>query len=280
MSQQLAIIVMVDVAAALESRTLEGNTYLFDNMKLQGSTGEGTGELVSAINGTYWNDGSQANEQVLNWLLYSLGSIPPTVPRGYLADRARESDQKALAALDDLASRAQSDGTDVAAELSAIQRKVGTRTRVESANRPGSRGGHKVVDLTGKVVTHDPGEPPSAAVHPAPVLTDVIGEAVDNKIIYPAAYGSPDLVTDGWYWSASVDTSRPGTYSYTMEIELHELKEQDGEWIWLPVRMTYDAKLRIATDPKRNGFTKGGLGLLPIAPPQPYDIHEPYDSHA
>jgi hypothetical protein len=270
-SQQLAIIVLVDVAAALEARTLEDNIYLLDNMKLQGSTGEGTGELVSAINGSYWSDGSQASEQVLNWLLYSLGSLPPTVPRNYAANRVRESDAQALDAVGDLAGRAGSAHTDVAAELGEIQRSIGTGTTVRSTNRSGGRAGHKILDLTGQVVTQRPGEAPPALAHPAPVLTDITGEAVDSKIIYPAAYGSPDLVTDGWYWSASVDTSRPGTYAYSMEIELHELVESDGEWHWVPVRLTYESAIRISSDPRRNGFTKAGLGLLPIAPPGPLD---------
>jgi hypothetical protein len=64
MSQQLGIILLIDVVAAIEANTLEGNTYLFDNMKLQGSEGLGTGKLISAINGTSYCDGSQANEQL------------------------------------------------------------------------------------------------------------------------------------------------------------------------------------------------------------------------
>src|SRR6266567_3491634 len=96
MTQQLAIIVLVDVGGALASRTLKDNTYLFDNMKLHGSENQGTGDLVTAICGAYWRDGSQASEQVLNWLPYSLGSIPPTVPHSYHAIRAQQVDQQAL----------------------------------------------------------------------------------------------------------------------------------------------------------------------------------------
>src|SRR5262245_25022498 len=130
MSQQLAIIVLVDVAAALKGRTLQGNTYLFDNMKLQGSEGEGTGDLVTAINGAHWSDGSQADEQVLNWLPYALGSIPPTVPRSYHVDRARASDREALDALGDLARLAAQPGADLASRLVQIQAKLGARVRV------------------------------------------------------------------------------------------------------------------------------------------------------
>ncbi|OON80070.1 hypothetical protein B1H18_12905 [Streptomyces tsukubensis] len=254
----MAIIVLVDVGNALDSRTLEDNTYLFDNMKLQGSEGEGTGDLVTAINGSYWSDGSQASEQVLNWLPYSLGSIPPTVPRGYEADRARQSDLEALADLSALANRPP-EGADMGSQLHEIHRSVGAR--VKSTGHGQGRPGGKILDVTGSVVTSD-----NAAAHsyPAPVITDIYGEAVDEKIIYPAEYGSPDLVTDGWYWSATVDTSKPGTYGYTMRIQLHSLVRKGEELLWDPVNLTCQSRLRITREPKRNAFTKAGMGMLPL----------------
>jgi hypothetical protein len=249
MSQQLAIIVLVDVAAALEGRSLQGHTYLFDNMRLQGSEGEGTGDLLTAINGAHWSDGSQADEKVLNWLAYSMGSIPPTVPRNYHADRTRASDQQALDALAELARLGGAPNPNVAVELTRIQRMLGTRTRVKSARRAGHvEAAHKVMDIAGEVVFRDSGEPIPALNNPTPLITDITGEAVDAKIIYPARYGSPDLVTDGWYWSASVDTSRPGTYTYTMEIHLHELVWSDG-WVWEPVRLSFDSRIRVTNQP-------------------------------
>lgn len=265
MAQQLAIIVLVDVVSALKSRTLKDNTYLFDNMKLQGSEGEGTGDLVTAINGTRWSDGSQANEQVLNWLIYSLGSIPPTVPRNFHVDRARDNDREALDEVIDLATRAGTAGTDVVAELNRIQRKIGTRTRVKSAKQGRDlHTGHKVMDLTGEIVFSESGDTVPALNNRAPFITNISGEAVDKKIIHPALYGSPDLVTDGWYWSASIDTSKPGTYTYTMEIQVHELVWRSEAWVWEPVKMKYSSRLKISSEPKRNGFTKAGIGFLPI----------------
>ncbi|MFJ8039643.1 hypothetical protein ACIRBX_03895 [Kitasatospora sp. NPDC096147] len=272
MTQQLAIIVLVDVGNALASKSLDGNVYLFDNMKLHGSEGQGTGDLVTVLNGSYWNDGSQGTELVLNWLPYALGSIPPTVPRGYQALRARQSDQEALAGLAELEARparaAAGAGAAAApageAELRRIRRAVGTPVgTVRRSRGPGAR---KVLDLTGGVVA-DAG----AAVHsyPAPVITDITGEAVDQKIMYPAEYGSPDLVTDGWYWSATVDSARPGTYEYTMSIQVHDLVQQDGGWVWQPVDLSCRSRIRVTSLPKRNGFTKGGMGLLPLAPPAP-----------
>jgi hypothetical protein len=262
MGQQLAIIVLVDTGNALESRTLKGNTYLFDNMKLQGSQGEGTGDLVTAVNSSTWSDGSQAGEAVLNWLAYSLGSIPPTVPRTYQADRARQSDQQALAELSALADRPTTSGPEAAAELRRIQQAIGTP--VKSSSRSRRPAASKILDVTGNVVTDQ-----GAGTHsyPPPVITDIVGEAVDLKIIYPAEYGSPDLVTDGWYWSATVDTSRPGTYAYTMHIQLHDLVQRGEEWVWEPVNLTVDSSLEISSAPKRNAFTKAGLGLLPLPAP-------------
>lgn len=259
MAQQQAIIVMVDIANALQDRTLKGNVYLFDNMKFLGSTGDGTEDLVTAIPGSYWSDGSQGTEQVLNWALASLGSIPPTVPRSYHADRAQAIDRRALEDMTALADRPAGTGGDTASDLVGIRGRVGT-----SARRPrGSRGlaSGKILDVTGNAVS---GDADGAYNHPAPIITGITGEAVDEKIIYPAQYQSPDMVSDGWYWSATVDTARPGTYSYTMDVQLHELVRRNGEPTWESVDLTCRSALRITTEPKRNAFTGAGLGLLPM----------------
>ncbi|MFD0889860.1 hypothetical protein ACFQ08_35415, partial [Streptosporangium algeriense] len=103
MAQQHGIIVLFDVENALKTRSLDGNTYWFDNMKFLGSTGVGTERLETIVPGTYFLDGSQATEQVLNWLPAALGAIPPTVPRNYLAEQERADDRRTLeelAALD------------------------------------------------------------------------------------------------------------------------------------------------------------------------------------
>ncbi|MEM6719426.1 MAG: hypothetical protein AAF611_08940 [Bacteroidota bacterium] len=53
---------LVDVVAVLSNDQLDGNMYLFDTNKLQGSTKEGTSNLESAV---------QKNDQVL-WSTYGL----------------------------------------------------------------------------------------------------------------------------------------------------------------------------------------------------------------
>ncbi|MEV4095848.1 hypothetical protein [Streptosporangium saharense] len=254
MAQQHGIIVLFDVENALRTRSLDGNTYWFDNMKFLGSKGVGTEHLETIVPGTYFLDGSQATEQVLNWLPAALGSIPPTVPRNYLAEQERAEERRTLEELAAL----NAEGGVSEAEVKRLQEQVGTY-----AEDPGGRGftAAKVLDVTGKTTSSS-----VAYNYPAPVITDITGEAVTEKIIYPAQYGSPDMVYDGWYWAATVDTSRPGVYPYTLHVQLHELVERNGELVWESVDLTCSSSLKIITDPKRNGFTGAGLGVLPLPP--------------
>jgi hypothetical protein len=99
--------------------------------------------------------------------------------------------------------------------------------------------------------------------HP-PILSDITGEAVEAGILYPAQYGTPIPINDGWYWSATASTHNPGVYAYTMHFRLYRLCWSDGEPIWEPRDMTYDAKLRVSRAGMVNGFTGGAVGYLPI----------------
>jgi hypothetical protein len=272
MSQQLGIILLIDVAAAVAANTLEGNTYLYDNMRLQGSEGLGTDKLISAINGASYFDGSQANEQVLNWLPYGVGSLPPTLPKSFLSDKSKNSDLKVLEDVKALTDRLTSAGgttkiADVIKVLETISQNVGIKTQLQTkdghAQHEIGSSGQKIMDVTGELVSEVDGKIPEINSL-NPIITNITGEAVDKKIIYPAAYGSPDMVTDGWYWAASVDTSRPGTYAYTMHIQLYKLAPENGAWTWVPVDFTCDAYIKVSNDPKRNGFTGAGEGYLPI----------------
>jgi hypothetical protein len=255
MAQQHGIIVLFDVENALRTRSLDGNTYWFDNMKLFGSTGVGTEQLVTIVPGTHYLDGSQATEQVLNWLPAALGSIPPTVPRNYLAEQERADDRRTL---EELAALGGEDGASDT-DLKRLQRRVGKRARQSGSGRGLTEA--KLLDVTGKT-TGSPG----AYNYPSPVITDITGPAVTEKIIYPAQYGSPDMVYDGWYWAATVDTSRPGVYTYTLHVQLHELVTHNDELVWESVDLTCESSLNVITDPKRNGFTGNGLGVLPLPP--------------
>ncbi|MEU0486048.1 hypothetical protein ABZ260_43635 [Streptosporangium sp. NPDC006013] len=255
MAQQHGIIVLFDVENALRTRSLDGNTYWFDNMKLLGSVGVGTEQLVTIVPGTHFLDGSQATEQVLNWLPAALGSIPPTVPRNYLAEQERADDRRTLEELAALSGEGGVSGAD----LKRLQQRVGKRARKSGGGRGLTEA--KLLDVTGRTTSS-----PGAYNYPAPVITDITGQAVTEKIMYPAQYGSPDMIYDGWYWAATVDTSRPGVYPYTVHVQLHELVEQDDELVWESVDLTCESSLKIINDPKRNGFTGAGLGVLPLPP--------------
>ncbi|MEU4832294.1 hypothetical protein [Streptosporangium sp. NPDC023615] len=255
MAQQHGIIVLFDVENALRTRSLDGNTYWFDNMKLFGSTGVGSEQLVTIVPGTHYLDGSQATEQVLNWLPAALGSIPPTVPRNYLAEQGRADDRRTL---DELAGLDAAGGVEED-DVKRLQRRVGKRARKPASGRGLTEA--KLLDVTGRTTTSS-----DAYNYPAPVITDITGPAVTEKIMYPAQYGSPDMIYDGWYWAATVDTSRPGVYRYTMHIQLHELVERNDELVWESVDLTCESNLKIINDPKRNGFTGAGVGVLPLPP--------------
>jgi hypothetical protein len=269
MAQQLAVIVLVDVAAAASAETLAGHTYMIDNMRLSGSTGTGTGNLVTAVRGTHWIDGSQADEQVMNWIVCGLGSIPPTVPRNYHVHRARFTERKALAALRDLAGRPPEAAADVTAELYRIHSSLGPH------RHPGSTGhgrrrhvtAQARLDITGNTIAGHGDTTSAVHSHPPLRITDITGEAVDKEVMFPAQYGSPDLVDDGWYWSATVDTSRSGLYGYTMEIELYRLVRDERGDEWEPLHLTYESHITIDSCLKRNGFTGAGISVLDIPVP-------------
>lgn len=72
-SVQLNIVLLIDVAGALENNSLEGNVFMLDNSP--DSTNKGTADLVTVCQ----------QGQVLNWLVYSMdseqrydGSWPPS----------------------------------------------------------------------------------------------------------------------------------------------------------------------------------------------------------
>jgi hypothetical protein len=281
MSQQLAIIMMIDIDAALKANSLEGNSYLFDNMKTHGSTGEGTGDLITAVNGSHWYDGGIATEQVLNWLPCGVGTLPKTLPRGFQATLSKASDKKVLDSLkghkglkaltENLkkATKGKTPGelklgndvVDIKDITDSLDNILGGNHLLRNVR---DRQGNvkttdlKMVDVTGKPVTSND----MSAIYMPPILNDISGEAVDQGVIYPDQYGSPDLVNDGWYWAATVNTAITGIFAYTMHITLHRYSAKDQTWT--PVEMTYTSYINVTSGTKVNGFTGAGMGVLPV----------------
>lgn len=269
MTQQLGIVVIVDVDAALQAGTLEGCTYFFDNAGPFGTTGIGTDSLVTTIKGTHWADGSQASEQILNFLITGVNSLPITLPKDYVHFRTRQQERQTVAAARRLAA------DDAAGNESPANFLARLRTPQYSSIRHPSGQQSEVVmlDHLGQPVpaTFDTSEMPSRRAEAGvaqipPLITGISGEAVEKGIIYPAQYGSPDLVNGGWYWSATVATFSPRVWSYTLHVVVYRLVQDVAtqQARWEPVQMSIDAKLNILNRPLRNGFTGGGTGLLPI----------------
>ena len=265
MAQQITVYVLVDSHAAFEANQLDGNIYLMDNLRTEGSENQGTGQLVTAVNGTAWSNGAQANEPLLNWLVTGLSSLPVTLPRNYLYDRSRDSERAALEAVrrhsgTPKGKAGAAGGIDALTEAAGA---LGVHARFENEHGQLQRHRLQLLDLRGEVVPT--ADPEADDIHQLPpIITDITGEAVDEGILYPAQYGTPVPINAGWYWSATASTSRPGVYSYTMHIKVYKLIFAGGKPIWQDKDMTYESQIRVRTRPMVNGFTGGGIGLLPI----------------
>ncbi|NRB39910.1 MAG: hypothetical protein HRU20_15820 [Pseudomonadales bacterium] len=247
MIQQSAIILMIDTEAALKDNTLEGNIYMFDNMKTRGSEGEGTGALVTAVNGSHWHDDTMAEAQGLNWLAYAIGTVPPTLPKGFQVAQSRIHDKKAI---EELKSKK---GLKVE-DTSVISQLRDNQGNVKSTHL-------KMVDITGQTVTKEY----KSDLYMTPIIKEISGEAVERGILYPDQHGSPDYANNGWYWASSVVTNKsPGVYAYTLHLILYHLSKEDDTW--MPVEMTYNSYINVTSEAKINGFTEGAMGMLPIYP--------------
>jgi hypothetical protein len=236
MGQQAGIVVLIDIDAAVEAGHLEGNTYLIDNQKWMGSTGEGTGHLITAIDGVRAR--AQVEPQVLNWVAYGIAALPPSLPKSFFGRRF----------------------------VGPVQPEaVGPSARRTEV--PGFV--PRLLDITGNEIARSNVVPEAAAQarsnvsktsYPTPQIVSITGEAVDKGVMFPAQYGSPDLFSDGLYWSASVNTNIVGIFPYTMNIVLYYPSKQAGEstggalWDW--VIMPCEARVNVTNSYIINGFTE------------------------
>lgn len=251
--------VLIDIQAAINANTLEGNIYLFDNLRTDGSEGEGTGNLVSAINGAYWADGTQADEQVLNWMPIGIGSLPPTLPKSFYFEKTKISGINALTQKLKIAVEKQQpiDIKEILPNIAFTGKFKDSRGNVRDT-------GIKMMNVMGQPFTGEKDEAPSELSYLTPQINNITGEAVDKGVIFPAQYGSPIPLNDGWYWSATADTNKTGIFAYTMHITLYKLSYFQGEPVWEPIDMTYESHIKVTSVPKNNAFTNGAMGYLPI----------------
>ena len=273
MNQQITIIVMIDTMAAIKANKLDDYIYLFDDLNSKESVGLGTSNLTTAIDGTYWADGSQASDAILNWLIAGVGSLPATLPRRYVLDRTRRSDQKILEDLRQLVAGKQGPETNQGLlDTDKASKGLGILTATKSRRATGAAAkirratsvAAKLLDLTGRIVPADQEYLPYISLQP-PIITNITGEAVDKGIVYPVQGGTPIGINAGWYWNATLSTYQPGIYSYTMHFTLYNpIFLKGGTLEWEPVEMTHTASIWVKSRPMKNGFTHGAMGLLPI----------------
>ncbi len=209
--------------------------------------------LTFPCTGVHFADGSMADDVTLNWMVSSVTSIPqgrpvpvPLTPdQAELADRIRElvSSATSLQGQEDI----------LAASFNPQHRPLGD-TRLPDA--PGTPR-----DIDGRPITVFQA---LTGAYLVPILADITGPAVDDGVIYPAQYGSPDALTEGWYWSATVDTAKPGIHEVILHVDIFRPAVRDGVLTFRPVRFQIPTWLDVRAVPAVNGFTGAGLGYLPL----------------
>lgn len=258
MSQEITIIILVDIQAALEANSLDGNIYLIDNLRTDGSEGEGTGNLITAIDGSYWCDGTQCCDIVLNWLITGIGNLPNTLPRYYNKTRSKNIDQYRLKEIQNFHLNKNETNSKTALLENRIIQNIGNSDQLQIAPSKSIDLGIKSLNVFGDAF--DKSQDISSLSFLPPQVSNITGEAVDKGVLLPAQYGTPIPIKDGWYWSATVDTSKTGIHDYTLHLTLYNMVEG----IWVPVEMTHQAQIRVTNQPQRNGFTNAGIGLLTL----------------
>ncbi|WP_375791425.1 hypothetical protein ACE102_47585 (plasmid) [Bradyrhizobium sp. vgs-9] len=257
---QISIVTVIDIETALKEGTLDGNAYLIDNTAPFAPL---TGARVTNVPGVYNADGSQAMEAVLNWITIGVAELPTTLPRSY--PHRFNTANTARRLLGRFSARTPEDISKMLADTKGgirVPKRLQVRDRgaIRTYDAP-------VLNAAGEVLEPDDS---TAAASVPPVVIRIRGAAVEHGVLYPALYGSPDLLTDGWYWSATVDTAKVGRHDYTMEVALYRPVQEHGEVLWEPQLFTLSCGIQVGTAPSVNGFTGSFVpGLLPILPSRP-----------
>ncbi|MCP1758821.1 MULTISPECIES: hypothetical protein [Bradyrhizobium] len=257
---QISIVTVIDIETALAEGCLDGNAYVIDNT---GPFAQSPHARVTNVPGVYDADGSQAMEAVLNWITVGVAQLPPTLPRSYphrfnIANTARRLLSPSVRTQEHISKIQENISKMLTDPPKPLQ--VRDRGAVRTYDAP-------VLNAAGKVLKPD--DTITAASVP-PVVVRIRGAAVENGVLYPALYGSPDPLTDGWYWSATVDTAKVGRHDYTMEVALYRPVQENSKMLWEPRLFTLSCSIQVSNVPSVNGFTSGFVpGLLPIPPSGP-----------
>lgn len=265
---QISIVVVIDTETALNEGTLENNAFMVHNTDNLINADDSATGFTQRVVGTHHLDGLQATESVLNWLVIGVAGLPTTLPKVYYhrfspAQRAVRLAEKLRSFRSATTVSKLFGEDDTIRVLPEMQRRGpdGKLHRVEGA----------VLDSRGEPITKFDRY---AAGFLQPQIIDVYGPAVDAGVIFPALYGSPDMYTMGWYWSAAVDTAKVGRHQYTMDVVLHDPVTEGERTIWVPHTFALPGWIDVTSDLLVNGFTgtvgpvvlpMGGEGAAPAA---------------
>lgn len=216
---QNSIMVVVDADAAYEQNTLKDNAYVIHNTnRITGNPGNLTSPVQHVI-GASFPDGrvvedTPVNWPVYNWLSMPVSGLPTTLPDSFYIDAATElAKQRFLKALE--TAHTVADKVEALEAYSETLRTLRNSLRVhpqEDGSAP-----RLSFDLEGNLRDELKAK---TEVSFYPLIVGIGGEAVTAGVMHPAIYGSPSIGSGGWYFSALIDVSKPGRYSYSMTITL------------------------------------------------------------
>jgi len=251
---QASIFLMISVASALSEGRVEGNAFQVQTRIDGGGLAEGSDTKsirVKAV-GVHRPDGSIADDVTLNWILGSMMGLANAQPRPIELKPAMEAEFQALSESIESATSLE----EVHAAVVAFEAEHGFENDSPVDGFPQGYDGHPMsveeVLLGG---------------HISPMLIDVTGQAVDDGVIFPAQYGSPDLRTEGWYWSATVDTNKVGLHHCDLHIRIHRPRLEGSTIVWERETHVLVMELEVGQLTQINGFTGGGIGYLPLIDP-------------
>ncbi|MFO1539386.1 MAG: hypothetical protein ACKOTZ_02920 [Chloroflexota bacterium] len=255
---QYSLYLVIAAVRTLMSGSVAGNAWLIyprDEEIAPRPPGE-TGldpALTFPCTGVHYADGSMAGDVTLNWLIDGITALaqPRRHPIPLDAEQLRFAEQvwRRIADLTSL--------EEVEQALAGMRTESGT-----------AFADVRLPDLPG--VPRDIDGRPASAIQALaggfirPVLADITGPAVDDGVIFPAQYGSPDPLTEGWYWSATVDTRHVGTHEVRLSLDIYRPTVRGNLLDFIPERYVLPTWLDVRAVPAVNGFTGGPLGYLPL----------------
>lgn len=251
---QVSIFLMVAVESVLSERRIEGHAFQLqtrlEDDDAQNAAGRPTNR-VSAV-GVHRADGSIAEDVTLNWIVGSVAGLGIARPTPIELNTVVKNEVESLIhGLDSSMPLA-----DVKAAIDAYEKEHGLASDAGVPTFPVGFDGHPMSV-----------EEVMMGGHLSPVLVDITGQAVDDEVIFPAQYGSPDARTDGWYWSATVDTHKVGVHRCDLHIDVFRPTFEDSRIVWVPETYVLDMELVVSQITQVNGFTGAGIGYLPLVQP-------------